>query len=88
MMPINGGDSLIYHYKIEIGIIPINDRMFATAIYMIRNGGFGNNFETKLYMTLIAVLVCITDMVRNKRKDYFAVFITGTLIWGDRNSVV
>lgn len=55
--------------------------MIATAVYMIRNGGFGNNFETKLYMTLIAVLVCLIDLIRNKRKDYFAVFLTGTLIW-------
>jgi hypothetical protein len=49
---------------------------------MIRNGDFGDNFETKLYMTLVALLVCMLDMLRNKRKDYLAVFITGTLIWG------
>lgn len=49
---------------------------------MIRGGGFGNNFETKLYMTLIALFAVIYDWKVKKRTDYWFVFLIGTVIWG------
>lgn len=57
--------------------MPINE-----IIYMIRNGGFGTNFEIKFYMIAIAISFCIYDWRQNERLDYFIVLLIGTAIWG------
>ena len=51
------------------------------SVFMIRNGGFGSNFEYKLYMSLAGFVVCLLDKKFKKRNDYFWVFLTGTIIW-------
>ncbi|MCP4760706.1 MAG: hypothetical protein GY870_02920 [archaeon] len=57
--------------------------MIFETIYMIRNGSFGSEWEFKLVMSLLAVFLCFVDyLMKNKRKDYFWVFIYGTIIWG------
>jgi len=51
-------------------------------IYMIRNGDFGTNFEAKLLLSIIGLSLCLLDYaLMNKRKDYFRVFSTATIIW-------
>lgn len=54
----------------------------AELIFMIRNGGFGTNFEIKFFMIVAAFVFCIYDFKKNKRLDYFYIFLVGTLIWG------
>ena len=51
------------------------------SIYMIRDGIFGDSFEVKLIMALAAILACLYDYTKNKRYDYFWVFLFGTLVW-------
>jgi len=49
---------------------------------MIREGSFGEDFGLKLIISIIGLLICIYDWRTNdKRKHYFWVFITGTIIW-------
>ena len=49
---------------------------------MIRGGSFGEDFGRKVIISIIGLLICFYDWRTNdKRKDYFWVFITGTIIW-------
>jgi hypothetical protein len=50
-------------------------------IYMIRGGSFGFDFEVKLIMSLAAIAGCLYDWRVKKRRDYFWVFLFGTLVW-------
>ncbi|MHA1377344.1 MAG: hypothetical protein ACTSRG_03070 [Candidatus Helarchaeota archaeon] len=70
-------NNFIYCYLESLGykFVPIG------SIYMIRGGGFGEDFGIKLIMAIITILICIYDWKKNKRYDYFWVFIDGTLIW-------
>ena len=54
---------------------------FLQPIYIIRGPDFGSNFEQKLWLALFAVLLMLWDVFRQKRYDYFWVFLTGTIIW-------
>lgn len=56
--------------------------MIFESIFMIRGGSFGQDFGTKLIMSIIAIAICFYDWkINEKRKDYFWVFLTGTVIW-------
>ena len=56
--------------------------MLNDTVFMIRDGTFGSGFEQKLIFSLIAVGLCFIDWCENnKRKDYFWVFLFGTIIW-------
>ena len=50
-------------------------------IWMIRGGSFGFDFNVKLALTLITILICLYDWKKNKRWDYFWVFLIGAIIW-------
>ena len=55
--------------------------MIFESIFMIRGGSFGEDFGRKLIMSIIGLLICVYDWKTNdKRKDYFWVFIVGTII--------
>lgn len=63
--------------------------MILESIFMIRGGGFGEDFGSKLIMAIIGVLICVYDWKTNdKRKDYFWVFITGTIIWSSAELIL
>ncbi|UCG90322.1 MAG: hypothetical protein JSU57_00925, partial [Candidatus Heimdallarchaeota archaeon] len=51
------------------------------AIYMIRNGLFGQDYEMKLILALIGLSVCVLFILFSKKNDYFYVFATGLIIW-------
>lgn len=56
--------------------------MLFESIFMIRGGTFGEDFGNKLIMSVIGLLLCFYDYkINDKRKDYFWVFLFGTLIW-------
>ncbi|MBD3254183.1 MAG: hypothetical protein GF383_03780 [Candidatus Lokiarchaeota archaeon] len=56
--------------------------MISESIFMIRGGSFGEEFTLKLVMSLIGLGICLYDWkVNNNRKDYFWVFLVGTIIW-------
>ncbi|MFX1340151.1 MAG: hypothetical protein ACFFDK_16185 [Promethearchaeota archaeon] len=48
---------------------------------MIRNGTMGTNYETKLIISIVALIICLYDWFEYKRYDYFWVFLFGTIIW-------
>ena len=50
-------------------------------VYMIRGGSFGYDFGMQLFMALAAFAACIFDWHVKKRRDYFWVFLFGTIIW-------
>ena len=50
-------------------------------IYMIRGGTFGFDFNIKLIITIVTLLICVYDWKTKKRLDYFYVFIVGTFFW-------
>ncbi len=50
-------------------------------IYMIRGGFFGWEFTHKLLYIIFGLILCIYDWKKNKRKDYFWVFIFGTILY-------
>lgn len=50
-------------------------------IYMIRGGTFGFDFNIKLIITIVTLLICFYDWKTKKRKDYFYIFIIGTIFW-------
>lgn len=54
---------------------------FLQPVYIIRGPDFGSNFEQKLWLSLFAVFLVCWDVLRQKRADYFWVFLTGTIIW-------
>jgi len=56
--------------------------MLLESILMIRGGSFGEDFGQKLILSLIGLAICVYDWkVNDKRKDYFWVFLVGTVIW-------
>ncbi len=55
--------------------------MIFENLYMIRNGQMGTNYETKFIFTVVTIFLCLYDWRKNKRLDYFWVFIVGTIIW-------
>lgn len=55
--------------------------MIFESVFMIRGGGFGEDFTIKLIMSVITIILCIYDWKVNERKDYIWVFIVGTIIW-------
>ncbi|MFO8018071.1 MAG: 4Fe-4S binding protein [Promethearchaeia archaeon] len=55
--------------------------MLFESVIMVRTGRFGADFGHKLIMSLIGLGICIYDWKVNDRKDYFWVFLVGTLIW-------
>ena len=48
---------------------------------MIRGGYFGWEFTHKLLYVIFGLILCIYDWKKNKRKDYFWVFIFGTMLY-------
>jgi hypothetical protein len=54
--------------------------MIFDSILMIRGGSMGFNFDTKLMLSVLALLVCVYDWRVHHRKDYFWVFIAGTIV--------
>src|SRR5271157_3356556 len=56
--------------------------MIFDTVFMIRNGEFGTDFETKFFLVILGIGICFYDWYSHgKRKDYFWVFIVGTIIW-------
>ncbi|MFX1337182.1 MAG: hypothetical protein ACFFDK_01090 [Promethearchaeota archaeon] len=51
------------------------------SIFMIRGGYLGEDFNYKLLSSIFAIAIVIFDNRRNKRLDYFWVFLVGTIIW-------
>ncbi len=54
--------------------------MVFESIFMIRGGAMGFNFDTKLVLSVLSLLACIYDWRLHHRKEYFWVFLTGTLL--------
>ncbi|MHA2280502.1 MAG: hypothetical protein ACXAC5_06595 [Promethearchaeota archaeon] len=50
-------------------------------IYIIRGGFFGWEFTLKLVYIILGFILCIYDWKKNNRKDYFWVFIFGTMLY-------
>ncbi len=55
--------------------------MIFESIFMIRGEEFGQDFSIKLIMSIIAIIFCLYDWKTNERKDYFWVFLAGTIFW-------
>ncbi len=55
--------------------------MVIESIFMIRGGSFGTNWNTKLFLSIIIVILVIYDWKKNERLDYFWIFLFGTIIW-------
>ena len=53
----------------------------ADGIFIIRGGFFGWEFTHKLLYVIFGLILCIYDWKKNKRKDYFWVFIFGTMLY-------
>jgi TRAP-type mannitol/chloroaromatic compound transport system permease large subunit len=51
------------------------------SIFMIRGGYLGEDFSYKLTSSIVAIILVIFDKKRNKRLDYFWIFLFGTVIW-------
>jgi hypothetical protein len=51
------------------------------GIFIIRGGFFGWEFTHKLLYVIFGLILCIYDWKKNKRKDYFWVFIFGTILY-------
>lgn len=62
--------------------------MIAESIFMIRGGAFGQDFGAKALMSLVGVALCVYDWKVRARKDYFWVFLFGTLIWSTAELVL
>lgn len=55
--------------------------MFENTLFMIRNGEFGTDFNLKLIWSLVGLAVCVYYWIKNKKRDYFWVFMIGSAIW-------
>lgn len=55
--------------------------MMSDGVFMIRNGAMGTNYEMKLIISIVALLICIYDWYEHKRYDYLWVYVFGTIIW-------
>ncbi len=51
------------------------------GIFIIRGGYFGWEFTHKLLYVIFGLILCIYDWKKNKRKDYFWIFIFGTMLY-------
>ena len=51
------------------------------GIFIIRGGFFGWEFTIKLLYVIFGLALCIYDWKKNKRKDYFWIFIFGTMLY-------
>jgi hypothetical protein len=51
------------------------------GIFIMRGGFFGWEFTHKLLYVIFGLILCIYDWKKNKRKDYFWVFIFGTILY-------
>ncbi len=51
------------------------------SFFIIRGGYFGFEFTIKIFWILLALTACIYDWKKNKRKDYFWVFLVGSLFY-------
>ena len=51
------------------------------GIFLIRGGFFGWEFTHKLLYVIFGLILCIYDWKKNKRKDYFWIFIFGTFLY-------
>ncbi|MBY9006412.1 MAG: hypothetical protein KGD63_06610 [Candidatus Lokiarchaeota archaeon] len=51
------------------------------GIFIIRGGFFGWEFTLKLLYIIFGLILCIYDWKKNKRKDYFWVFLFGTMLY-------
>jgi hypothetical protein len=51
------------------------------SVFMIRGGYLGEDFSYKLLFTFFTIALVIFDKTRNKRLDYFWVFLFGTMVW-------
>jgi hypothetical protein len=57
-------------------------------IDMIRNGQFASNYEFKLVLILIGILICVLFIVFQDKKDYFYIFITGMVVWSGYETII
>lgn len=59
--------------------------MIFEHVFQVRGGEgvgpFNTNFNVKLIFLIITLTVVIYDCVKRKRRDYYAVLNTGTIIW-------
>jgi hypothetical protein len=55
--------------------------MIFESAYMIRGGLFGEDFTIQFLLSVAAFVVCLADWRMHRRKDYFWVFITGSVVW-------
>lgn len=63
--------------------------MILENIFMIRGGSFGQDFGSKVIMSIIGIAICFYDWkVNDRRKDYFWVFICGTIIWSSAELIL
>ncbi len=51
------------------------------GIFIIRGGFFGWEFTIKLLYIIFGLVLCYYDWKKNKRKDYFWIFIFGTMLY-------
>ena len=51
------------------------------GIFIIRGGFFGFDWTHKLFYLLGGIALCIYDWKKNKRKDYFWVYLFGALLY-------
>lgn len=57
-------------------------------IDMIRNGQFAYNYEFKLVLILIGILICVFFILFQDKKDYFYIFITGMVVWSGYETII
>ncbi|HMF34748.1 MAG TPA: hypothetical protein VKK79_25220 [Candidatus Lokiarchaeia archaeon] len=55
--------------------------MVFESIYMVRGGAFGEDFDIQFFLSVAAFAVCLVDWRIKHRKDYFWVFLTGSIVW-------
>ena len=55
--------------------------IFINGIFIIRGGFFGFDWTHKLFYLIGGIALCIYDWKKNKRKDYFWVYLFGVLLY-------
>lgn len=51
------------------------------SFFIIRGGFFGFEYTYKVFWILVALAACIYDWRKNKRRDYFWVFLIGSFLY-------
>lgn len=51
------------------------------SVYMVRDAAFGLNFTPKVVLAIIALVLVLWDIRRQRRLDYLWVFVTATVVW-------